>query len=435
MNKTELQEFRSLIKKYLSETDGKLIPGKTKIPLAVPPFGTEEVLEALESMLARKTTMGDKVKKFEKKFADYVGSKYSLMVNSGSSANLLALSILSNPYLRDKRIKTGDEIITPAVTWATTVSPIVNIGAIPNFVDVGLNDFNIDADKIESAISKKTKAIMIVHLLGCPCDVHKIREIAQKNDLWLIEDSCEAHGARYKKQHVGSFGDISTFSFFASHHITTMEGGMIVTNNAELYDIGKSIRTFGWTRDMGKKKQIETSYPHIDPRFLFVNIGYNFRPTELQGAFGIHQIAKLDGLVDIRIKNAEYWNRVFSPLKKYIRTSQTKRGYKNSYLFYPITVVKNEYFTRDELVQYLEKHRIETRPIMTGNIVEQPVSKIIKFKTTGDLKNSQYIMRNSFAIGNHHEMNESVRKFIADIIIYFIDKKLKNKKPIIARRE
>lgn len=419
MNKNELQKFRILIKRHFSELNKRNLC-LSKIPLAVPPFDTDEVLEALESLLSKQTTMGKKVRKFEELFSSYIGTKYSLMVNSGSSANLLALTILSNPHLGKRRIKDGDEIITPAVTWATTVYPIVNIGAIPNFVDVKLSNFNIDVEKIESAISHKTKAIMIVHLLGCPCDIPAIRKIAKKHNLWLIEDSCEAHGARYQGRHVGSFGDISTFSFFASHHITTMEGGMVSTNNKELYEIGKSIRTFGWTRDMSNKKEIERKYRHIDPRFLFANIGYNFRPTEIQGGFGIHQITKLDSFVNIRIKNAEYWNKMFSGLSEYLITPQTKSEQKNSYLFYPLTVIKNKFFTKDELVRHLEKNGIETRPIMTGNVVEQPVSRTFKFKVSDNLDNSRYIMRNSFAIGNHHEINKLKREFIANIIIQFV---------------
>ena len=169
------------------------------------------------------------------------------------------------------------------------------------FVDVTLDDFTINVNEIEKAITKKTCGIMLVHLIGNPCDMQKIKKIAKKHDLWLIEDACEAHGAKFHKKHVGSFGDLSTFSFFASHHITTMEGGMVVTNNKTLYELGKSLRSFGWIRDQSSKKALEKKYKKIDPRFLFVNVGYNLRPTELQGAFGIHQIKKLENLVKIRI--------------------------------------------------------------------------------------------------------------------------------------
>jgi len=420
-------KIRNFIEKKLKSNENKKFKkGQSSIPLAVPPYDTDEILEALDSLLSKQTTMGTKVKKFEKKFSEYIKNKYSLMVNSGSSANLLSLSILSNPLLGKKQIKPNDEIITPAVTWATTVYPIVNIGAIPKFVDVRLNDFNIDETKIENSITKKTKAIMIVHLLGNPCNIDKIKKIAKKYNLWLIEDSCEAHGAKFKNKHVGTFGDISTFSFFASHHITTMEGGMVCTNNKLLYDLGKSMRTFGWARELPNKNKIETENPNIDPRFLFVNMGFNFRPTELQGAFGIHQIKRLENLVKIRIKNAQYWNKKLEPLEKYLLLPAKNHQKRNSFLFYPITVVENQYFSKTELVAYLEKNHIETRPIMTGNMVEQPVSKNFTYKNNHKLKNSHYITKNSFAIGNHHKMTEEMKKFIVDTIYDFISLKTKN---------
>ena len=407
----------------LEKNQRKFVPGKSKIPLAFPPYNAEEVCEALDSMVNLQTTMGKKVRKFEREFGKYVGTKYSIMVNSGSSANLLALSILTNPYLGNKRIKTNDEIITPAVTWPTTVYPISNVGAVPKFVDVNLDDFSINVDEIENAITKKTKAVMLVHLLGNPCDMKKIKKIVKKHDLWLIEDACEAHGAKYYQKHVGAFGDLSTFSFFASHHITTMEGGMVLTSNKILHELGKSMRTFGWIRDLSSRKTLEKKYQKIDPRFLFVNTGYNFRPTELQGAFGIHQIKKLENLVKIRIKNVAFLNKKLSPYEEFLILPKLKKHYRKSFLFYPLTVIKNNYFSKKELVNYLEKAGIETRPVMAGNILEQPVSKIFKFRKNSKLKNSQYIMRHSFLIGNHHRIKEPEREFIANTIIDFINKK------------
>jgi len=289
--------------------------------------------------------------------------------------------------------------------------------------DVNLDDFSINVDEIENAITKKTKAVMLVHLLGNPCDMKKIKKIVKQHNLWLIEDACEAHGARYYQKHVGSFGDLSTFSFFASHHITTMEGGMVLTNNKTLYELGKSLRAFGWVRDLSSRKTLEKKYQKIDPRFLFVNMGYNFRPTELQGAFGIHQIKKLENLVKIRIKNATFWNKKLSPYGEFLILPKLKKHYRKSFLFYPLTVNKNNYFTKQELVNRLEKVGIETRPVMAGNILEQPVSKIIKFRKNSKLKNAQYIMRHSFLIGNHHRIKESEREFIANTIINFINKK------------
>jgi CDP-6-deoxy-D-xylo-4-hexulose-3-dehydrase len=251
----------------------------------------------------------------------------------------------------------------------------------------------------------------------------KIKKIVKKHDLWLIEDACEAHGAKYYKKHVGSFGDLSTFSFFASHHITTMEGGMVLTGNKTLYELGKSLRAFGWVRDLRSRKTLEKKYQKIDSRFLFVNMGYNFRPTELQGAFGIHQIKKLENLVKIRIKNATFWNKKLSPYEEFLILPKFKKHYRKSFLFYPLTVIKNNYFSKQELVNHLEKVGIETRPVMAGNILEQPVSKIIKFRKNSKLKNAQYITRHSFLIGNHHRIKEPEREFMANTIIDFINKK------------
>ncbi len=426
VNKKQIRKSKKILRQHfenIREGQAKFFPKSPKIPLAIPPYGWEEIDESLDSLLNMKTTMGEKVKLFEKKFAKYLGVKYALMVNSGSSANLLALSILTNPLLGNKRIKNNEEIITPAVTWPTTVYPISNVGAIPKFVDVTLDDFTINVNEIEKAITKKTCGIMLVHLIGNPCDMQKIKKIAKKHDLWLIEDACEAHGAKFHKKHVGSFGDLSTFSFFASHHITTMEGGMVVTNNKTLYELGKSLRSFGWIRDQSSKKALEKKYKKIDPRFLFVNVGYNLRPTELQGAFGIHQIKKLENLVKIRIDNAIFWNKKLSSCEKFLILPKLKEHYRKSFLFYPLTVIENTYFSKQELVAHLEKAGIETRPVMTGNILEQPVTKIIKFRKNSKFTNAEYIMKNSFLLGNHHLIGKSAREYIANTITNFINKK------------
>ena len=391
-----------------------------KISLGYPSYGWEEVYEALESMLEMKTTMGKKVKEFEKLFAKYIGVKYALMVNSGSSANLLALSILSNPILKDKRIKENDEIITPAITWSTTVFPIINIHAKPVFVDVDLGSYNIDTKKIEKAITKKTKAILPVHLLGNPCKMNEIRRIAKENDLYVIEDCCEALGAKIKNKKVGSFGELGTFSFFISHHITTMEGGMLVTNNEAFYELGKSLRAHGWARELKNKKQIEKKYPDINSNFIFSNLGYNLRPTEIQGGFGIHQIKKLDKFLTIRKSNANFWRKNLSKFSEYIELTYTEPNNFHANMLFAIKVKKNKYFKKNDLVRYLEKNGIETRPVMTGNFVMQPVTKMIKFKVSGKLDNSTDVMQNSFLIGNHQNIDSNSRKYVLEQITKFI---------------
>ena len=394
------------------ESNRKFIPGKSKIPLAAPSFSYDEVEDALDSMLTTWVTMGKKVNSFEEKFQDYVDSKNAIMVNSGSSANLLALSTLTNPLFENK-IEKGSLIITPAVTWATTVSPIVNVGCKPLFVDVDLDTLCINTDLLKESVSENTSGIMPVHLMGHPCDMKSITKIAHEKNLRLIEDSCEAHGASQEGKKVGTFGDIGTFSFFMSHHITTMEGGMLVTNNEEIAEIAKSLRTFGCTREMKKKDEINSKYSDVDPRFLFVNLGYNLRPTELQGAFGRHQIKKLDSLIQHRRETARYWNE---RLMKYSdNLLLPTRNLENHVFFgYAITITENAQFSRKEMTDFLESKGIETRPIMSGNFTEQPVSKLLQWEKYGELKNSKLIMRNSFFIGNHLQILQKEREYVAD---------------------
>ena len=385
---------------------------KFQIPLAVPSYNHEEVIDALDSMLSTWVTMGEKVKSFEEQFSKYIGCKNGIMVNSGSSANLLALSILSNPATENS-IKRDSQIITPAVTWATTVSPIINVGCTPMFVDVDLDTLCVNTEEIKDAINSKTACLLPVHLMGNPCNMQEISKISKEHDLYLVEDACEAHGATFDDKKVGSFGDLGTFSFFMSHHISTIEGGMIVTNNEELAEMGKTLRTFGWTRDLKNKNKINSEYPEIDPRFLFVNTGYNFRPTEIQGAFGRNQLPKLESLIKIRRENALFWNDELSKYSEYLILP--KRNLENHVYFgYAITIKKNSPFSREKLTKFLESKGIETRPIMSGNYIEQPAAKLINYQKHGELNNAKLIMRNSFFIGNHHKVTQKERELVVN---------------------
>ena len=385
---------------------------KFQIPLAVPSYDHEEVIDALDSMLSTWVTMGKKVKSFEEQFSNYIGCKNGIMVNSGSSANLLALSILSNPATENS-IKRDSQIITPAVTWATTVSPIINVGCTPMFVDVDLDTLCVNTEEIKDAINSKTACLLPVHLMGNPCNMQEISKISKEHDLYLVEDACEAHGATFDDKKVGSFGDLGTFSFFMSHHISTIEGGMIVTNNEELAEMGKTLRTFGWTRDLKNKNKINSEYPEIDPRFLFVNTGYNFRPTEIQGAFGRNQLPKLEPLIKIRRENALFWNDELSKYSEYLILP--KRNLENHVYFgYAITIKKNSPFSREKLTKFLESKGIETRPIMSGNYIEQPAAKLINYQKHGELNNAKLIMRNSFFIGNHHKVTQKERELVVN---------------------
>ena len=414
------KEIRGLVEQYFT-TQGKepFIPGRTKIVLNAPPYSHEEVNEAIDSLLTTWVTMGEKVKRFEAMFADYIGVKHAVMFNSGSSANLIALAVLTNPVLKDA-IQPGDEIITPAVTWATTVFPIINCGAVPVLVDIDLDTFNINPDEVEKAITNKTRAIMPVHLLGNPCHMNRIMKIAQEHNLFVIEDSCEAHGAEFNGQKVGSFGNLATFSFFFSHHITTIEGGMVLTNNEEYAELARAMRAHGWIRDLKAKNVIAKKYGGIDPRFLFINIGYNFRPTEIQGAFGIHQLKKLERFIEIRRENANFWTENLRQYSNHFSLHEERARTRHVWFGYPVTVNHGAPFSKKELVAFLEKKGVETRPIMAGNIDEQPVMKLFPYKKIGNLPNSRLIMRNSFFFGNHLGIGKEEREAIVDYIGEFM---------------
>lgn len=407
-------DIKEGLRKFLDKKCKEYSSGKL-LPLMTPTFGVDEILEALDSMAELNVTMGSKVENFEKEFSRILGTNYSTMLNSGSSANLLALSILSNPVLKNP-IKKADEIIVPAVTWSTSIFPIMNIGAKPVLVDVD-QDYLIDIEKVKESITNKTKAIMPVHLLGNVCDMKAINDLSQDHNLFIVEDCCEALGSEFNGRKVGTFSDFSSFSFYFSHHITTIEGGMLCTSEFSYADLSRILRAHGYVRHSLNKEGYISENPGIDPRFLFVNTGFNFRPTDLQGAFGIHQIGKLESYLTRR---AEVGRRLVEALKSfedYLILPREKPGTRHSWFAFPITVKKNEYFSRLDLVSYLEENGIETRPLVCGNFAEQPAMKLFDC-AKGDLSNSSYIMRNSFYIGIHPNINDDA---IGKVIEVFFD--------------
>lgn len=423
---TLIDEINTNIRRYFEDQKiEEFIPGKSKIPLAVPQYGADEVIESVESLLSTWVTMGKKVKTFESMFKNYIGTKGGIMVNSGSSANLLALSSLASPRFKDG-IKHDDEIISPAVTWSTTVYPILNVGAKPVLVDINEETLNLTVEAVEEAITPKTKAIMVVHLMGNPCEADKIKKIADDKGIHVIEDSCEAHGAKIGDKFVGSFGICSTFSFFLSHHITTIEGGMVLSDNNDFLDIATSQRAHGWIREMSNYTKISAEYPEIDRRFLFYETGFNLRPTEIQGAFGIHQLKKLDEFVMTRRKIAKEWNKRLGTFKEYLILPEERIGTTHSYFAYPITVKSNAPFSRKEITDFLESKLIETRPIAGGNLAEQPSAKLYNHRVDGALPNARNVMRNSFFIGLHTGIKNEQLEYVVDCFDDFISSKVRN---------
>ena len=369
------------------------------VPLACSTWGEEE-LKALQDVIdSGRFTMGPKVAEFEKIFADYHDSKYCVMVNSGSSANFLMIAALFFTKRR-KNLNRGDEVIVPAVSWSTTYSPLHYHGLKVRFVDVDLNTLNINIELIEAAITKNTKAIFAVNLLGNPADYKRLIEICKKHDLILIEDNCESLGAEYLNKRSGSFGLVSSCSAFFSHHISTMEGGLILTDDEEIYHILLSIRAHGWTRDLPAKNLIcEKNDNAFFESFRFVFPGYNVRPLEMSGAIGIAQMKKLDSLIEKRRDNY-YRFRDRMEQFDFIRL-QLETG-SSSWFGFSMIVDESAGYSRNNLVSCFSLRNIECRPIVCGNILENEMISYFDYSVSGDLQASNTIHNRGLFIGNHH---------------------------------
>ncbi len=370
------------------------------IPLASTTWDQEEMNVIQDVIKSGIFTMGENVQKFEKQFAEYHHSKYCVMVNSGSSANFLMVAALLFTSGKNN-LKKGDEVIVPSVSWSTTYSPMYYHGLKLRFVDVDKDTLNISASSIKKAITKDTKAVLAVNLLGNSCDYKDIVTLCDENNLILLEDNCESLGASYKNKKSGTFGLVSSCSSFFSHHISTMEGGLILTDDEEIYHILLSIRAHGWTRNLPEENLICTKSD--DPfyeSFRFILPGYNVRPLELSGALGTKQIKKLDGLIDKRKLNAKVFKEIMSDFD--FIDIQKEIG-SSSWFGFALIINNKANFSRDDLVNKLNSRNIETRPIVCGNILENEMTKYFDFTTSGDFGVSEKIHSNGLFIGNHHE--------------------------------
>ena len=362
-------------------------------------------------------TMGKNVEKFETVFSSFFGSKYALMVNSGSSANLLSVAALF--FLKNNPLKRGDEVIVPSVSWSTTYAPLQQYGLKVKFVDISLDTLNFDIDKLRAAITDKTRVIFAVNILGNPNDFLKINNIIKNKNIYLLEDNCESMGAKYESQFTGTFGIAGTFSSFFSHHISTMEGGMILTDNYDLYNIMLSLRAHGWTRNLKDDNPLHTKSDNkFYESFNFILPGYNLRPLELSGAIGIEQIKKLPKLIEVRRRNAELFKGLFEKNEKII--IQKEIGNSSWFGF---SLIINEHLTsikRHKIIIELEKAGIETRPIVSGNFLKNKVLKFFDYEVFGDLTNSEFLDRNGFFVGNHHYDLTSELKHLQNTLNKFL---------------
>jgi CDP-6-deoxy-D-xylo-4-hexulose-3-dehydrase len=366
--------------------------------LASTTWGSEELKIANELLSSNNLTMGENVKEFEKKFADYIGTNYAVMFNSGSSANLAILTALK--YVKNSQIQEGDNIIVPAVSWSTTYYPISQNGFVLNFVDINSDTLNIDINKIENAINPKTKAIFAVNLLGNPSSLIELQKIAKRYDLILLEDNCESLGASVDSKMTGSFGFASSHSFFFSHHICTMEGGMVNTNSKELMETLISLRAHGWTRGLEANNSVFSSSGNDwEDLYRFVLPGFNLRPTELSGAIGVKQLEKLPMFIQKRRENADLFVSKFKDNKSF--KIQFEVG--NSSWFGFSLILQNKLIgKRKEIIKFLSINGIETRPIVAGNFTLNPVMKFLNFLPLPPLPSADLIHNEGFFIGNHH---------------------------------
>lgn len=386
----------------------------THIPYAGRVYDEREMVNLVDAALDFWLTAGRYAERFEKEFAGFLGVRHSSLVNSGSSANLLAFMALTSEKLKERRIKRGDEVITVAAAFPTTLAPIVQYGAIPVFVDVEMGTYNIDVNKMVDALSGRTKAVMLAHTLGNPFDIKAVKEFCDKNNLWLIEDNCDALGSRYGGRYTGSFGDIGTSSFYPPHHITMGEGGAVYTNNKELHLIIRSMRD--WGRDCccpsGKDnicgKRFNQQFGELpfgyDHKYIYSHFGYNLKATDLQAAIGCAQLEKLPSFIEARKKNWLVIRDGISDLGKYFILPEATPNSDPSWFGFLLTLRENTSFNRDQLVQHLESRGIQTRMLFAGNILKHPCfnemrNRVDCYRVVGKLTNTDTIMNRSFWLG------------------------------------
>ncbi|NQY30834.1 MAG: DegT/DnrJ/EryC1/StrS family aminotransferase [Flavobacteriaceae bacterium] len=368
-----------------------------KYPLATSTWDDKEI-EAINAVVASDMyTMGKHVNQFEEEFSTFVGSKYSVMVNSGSSANLLAVAALF--YTKNPKLKRGDEVIVPAVSWSTTYYPLYQYGLKLKFVDVDLETLNFDLNQLEMAITADTKMIFAVNLLGNPNDFDAINKLIEGKNIILLEDNCESMGAEYKGKQAGTFGVMGTFSTFFSHHMATMEGGLVVTDDEELYHVLIALRAHGWTRHLPKENKVATkSDDWFTESFRFVLPGYNVRPVEMSGAIGVQQLKKLPDFLLKRRDNAILFQELF---KNHPDFHIQKEVSSSSWFGFSLIIKPASSIKRKDVVKTLTDNNIDCRPIVTGDFTKNDVLKYFDYEIFGEMKNAKYLDENGFFVGNH----------------------------------
>ena len=430
----QLDKLRSqisdLVQQYadIAYAPKPFVPGQTAVPVSGKVIGAGELKMMVDASLDGWLTTGRFNAMFEQRLAQFLGVKYLITVNSGSSANLVAFSTLTSPKLGDRAIKQGDEVIGVAAGFPTTVNPILQFGAVPVFVDVDLATHNIDASKIEAAITQKTKAIMLAHSLGNPFNLDVVTALCKKYNLWLVEDCCDALGATYNGQMVGTFGDIATLSFYPAHHITMGEGGAVFTNNAELKLIAESFRD--WGRDCycppGKdntcdkrfcwtKKELGGDLPDgYDHKYTYSHLGYNLKITDMQAACALAQMDRVDEFIAKRRANFTYLKSKLASVEQFLHLPEATPNSEPSWFGFPLIVKDGAGVKRADLINFLEENKIGTRLLFAGNLTKQPYMSARNYRVSGDLANTDIVMNQTFWLGTFPGLGQEQLDFIAE---------------------
>ena len=425
------KQILDLSAQYFRETlsAAEFEPGKSPVPVSGKVIDGDDVSAVVDSALDAWFTTGRFAEQFERKLARFVGVRSASLVNSGSSANLLAVSALTSPKLGDRRLKPGDEVITVAAGFPTTVNPILQNRLVPVFVDVTLPSYEIDVTQLEAARSDKTRAVIIAHTLGNVFDLDAVMAFVRKYNLWLIEDCCDALGSTWKGRRVGTFGDIATISFYPAHHITMGEGGAVLTDKPNLEVLIESFRDWGrdcWC-DPGKDNtcgkrfdwQLGTLPCGYDHKYTYSHIGYNLKATDMQAALGNSQIEKLPRFIERRKENFRYLHVALKPMEEFLLLPEATPGSDPSWFGFPIGVRKDAPFTREELIRALEAKKIATRLLFAGNLLRQPAYEGCEYRAVGDLPNTDFVMNNVFWIGVYPGLTRPMLDFVAGTITGF----------------
>lgn len=440
MNQIRTQEIRAQIAQLVEEyaflniNQNAFLPGLTPIPPSGKLIDAAELKLMVEASLDGWLTTGRFNDEFEHKLAQFIGVKHLITVNSGSSANLVAFSTLTSPKLGQRAIRQGDEVISVAAGFPTTINPILQFGAVPVFVDIELATYNIDVSKIEAAITPKTKAIMLAHTLGNPFYVAAVKAICDQHQLWLIEDCCDALGATFNGGMVGTFGDIGTLSFYPAHHITMGEGGAVFTNNSDLKTIAESFRDWGrdcWCKPgrdntCGKRycwnsSQLGGGLPDgYDHKYTYSHLGYNLKITDMQAACGLAQLSKIKDFIQARKRNFSFLYQQLKACEEFIILPQATKGSDPSWFGFPITLRENAPTSRLDLLTYLEQQRVGTRLLLGGNLIRQPYMNGRNFRVCGELTNTDTVMNQTFWIGVQPALNENMLDFSAKKIASYL---------------